>query len=47
MCGTTTPSPPLDWMCQRDARRGPVWVCAACARRHLRSIEARLEEQWW
>jgi len=46
-CGATTSSPPIDWMREIDPRRGTVWVCPSCARRHLRSIEARLDQQWW
>jgi hypothetical protein len=46
-CGASAPSPPLDWMRQSDPWRGATWVCADCARRHVRSIEARLDQQWW
>jgi Zn-finger protein len=24
-----------------------VWTCADCSRRHLRSIEAKLDSAWW
>ncbi|KRE61400.1 hypothetical protein ASG78_12845 [Nostocoides sp. Soil756] len=24
-----------------------VWACAACSRRHLRSIEGKLDSTWW
>lgn len=24
-----------------------VWTCAACSRRHLRSIEGKLDSAWW
>jgi hypothetical protein len=23
------------------------WVCPQCTREHVRSIEAKLERQWW
>ena len=23
------------------------WLCAACTREHLRSIEAKLDDAWW
>lgn len=23
------------------------WTCPACSREHLRSIEAKLQRQWW
>lgn len=25
----------------------PVWTCPACSRRNLRSIEGKLDSQWW
>ncbi|GGL30643.1 hypothetical protein [Phycicoccus endophyticus] len=24
-----------------------VWTCGACSRRHLRSIEGKLDSAWW
>jgi hypothetical protein len=24
-----------------------VWTCEACSRRHLRSIEGKLDSTWW
>jgi hypothetical protein len=30
----------------RGAERD-VWVCDACSRRHLRSIEGKLDSSWW
>ena len=24
-----------------------VWTCPECSRRHLRSIEGKLDSQWW
>ena len=24
-----------------------VWTCEACSRRHLRSIEGKLDSSWW
>jgi hypothetical protein len=26
---------------------GPRWLCPACARRHVRDIEAKLAPEWW
>ena len=23
------------------------WICDACTRRYVRSIEAKLEQEWW
>jgi hypothetical protein len=47
MCGARAPQPPITWVREVDLRRRTVWVCEACAREHLRSIEARLDQQWW
>ena len=47
MCGLTVATPPLTWMLETDARRGPVWVCDTCARTHLRAIESKLDQAWW
>lgn len=48
-CGTTTSDPSsvlLSWT--RSLERGlVVWTCGDCSRRHARSIEARLDSQWW
>ena len=57
-CGTSPdPSlagdPPLGWSteCDPSASTGDGtqvrWMCAACTRRHVRSIEAKLDQQWW
>jgi hypothetical protein len=24
-----------------------IWTCAQCSRRHLRSIEGKLDSSWW
>jgi hypothetical protein len=47
MCGTTVAQAPLTWMLETDPRRGQVWVCESCARRHLRAIESKLDQAWW
>ena len=46
-CGTMTDDPGLTWMQERDPRRGTVWFCPQCARRNLRAIEAKLDEDYW
>jgi hypothetical protein len=46
-CGATAGTAPLDWLLEVDPRRGRVWVCDRCARTHLRSIEAKLDREWW
>jgi hypothetical protein len=38
---------PLGWACERDPRRGMLWTCPACTRRHSRAIEGRLDQDWW
>jgi hypothetical protein len=45
--GSTATDPPVDWMSESDERRGVVWLCPACVRSNVRSIEPRLDEQWW
>jgi hypothetical protein len=34
-------------MLQTDPRRGAVGVCDRCARKHLRAIEGKLDQEWW
>jgi hypothetical protein len=52
-CGTQEEGPgpdtaPLGWMVERDSRTGrTAAVCPACARRHARSIEGKLDQAWW
>jgi len=29
------------------SERGLQWTCLACTREHVRSIEAKLPEEWW
>jgi hypothetical protein len=55
VCATCGASPPdaeasalarLTWT--RGSERGrEVWTCDACSRRHLRSIEGKLDPSWW
>ena len=46
VCGTTAEGPPLTWSMQ-VSERGQTWLCEACARDNLRSIEGKLDEAWW
>jgi hypothetical protein len=49
-CGTIAPADqprPLDWMTEHDARRGLTWICVKCARENVRSIEGKLDTDWW
>lgn len=45
-CGVTHKGLPLTWTCSVENRRR-VYFCDACGRRHLRSIEGRLDSAWW
>lgn len=47
LCGSSAASPPLTWLYEADRNRGDRWYCDACARRHLRAVEAKLDQQWW
>ena len=46
VCGVTEPQQPLTWAAQSIDGRTTL-VCADCTRRHLRAMEARLEEEHW
>ena len=48
VCGTTaeTAEPPLTWSTQ-VGRRGVELVCERCTRENVRSIEGKLESEWW
>ncbi|HEV8055156.1 MAG TPA: hypothetical protein VGP51_01580 [Nocardioidaceae bacterium] len=47
-CGVRAPGadPPLTWMTslENGERRN---YCERCAREHLRSIEGKLDREWW
>jgi transposase len=45
-CGATEKGLPLTWTCSVENRRR-VYFCDRCARRHLRSIENRLDSALW
>jgi endogenous inhibitor of DNA gyrase (YacG/DUF329 family) len=47
-CGRTVPGEgvPVEWVA--DVAKGRQrHYCPTCAREHLRSIEARLDQEWW
>jgi hypothetical protein len=46
LCGQAVPDAPVTWMLEHGPR-GPVWTCPDCARAHLRSIEAKLDQEYW
>ncbi len=42
--------PPLGWCADiHESVDGPRtrWVCADCTRQYVRSIEAKLDQEWW
>jgi hypothetical protein len=42
--------PPVAWCADLvETREGQRtrWVCPACTRRYVRSIEAKLDQEWW
>lgn len=47
-CGAVTADGcvPPTWTYQ-VSERGATYLCEACARQNLRSIEGRLDEAWW
>ena len=41
---------PLAWsadLIETSAGHRTRWVCAGCTRRYVRSIEAKLDQEWW
>jgi hypothetical protein len=46
ICGRREDEPPPTWTVQTERGRRQ-WICDACTREHLRSIEARLDSEWW
>ncbi|WP_375499646.1 hypothetical protein [uncultured Jatrophihabitans sp.] len=55
MCGVAAESgvngaPPLGWsaeLVETSAGIRPRWACAQCTRQFVRSIEAKLDPEWW
>jgi hypothetical protein len=48
-CGAVAADPALarlTWARGVENQR-EVWTCDACSRRHLRSIEGKLDSSWW
>jgi hypothetical protein len=42
--------PPLAWCADIvESRDGPCtkWICDTCTRKYVRSIEAKLDQEWW
>jgi hypothetical protein len=55
MCGRTADTesdgdPPLAWCADIvESLDGPrtKWICDVCTRQYVRSIEAKLDQEWW
>ena len=45
-CGRSADAAPPTWS-SSTGTDGLTRLCEVCSREHLRSIEARLDEQWW
>ena len=47
-CGTTVPAdePPLSWSLSIDGGQAKRY-CEQCTREHLRSMEGKLDQQYW
>ncbi len=39
-------APPITWA-SATGPRGTTWTCEVCTRRHLRAMEAKLDEELW
>ncbi len=48
LCGRTAEGnqPPLTWTAALERGRTRRY-CEECSRRHLRSMEAKLDSEWW
>jgi hypothetical protein len=45
-CGATAAELPVSWTTSLE-RDGARSYCERCSREHLRSIEGRLDAEWW
>jgi len=45
-CGHTAEGLPITWTCSVE-NGSRVYFCDDCGRKHLRSIEGRLDSAWW
>lgn len=48
LCGdySATDDPPITWLSSIEQGRRKTF-CPDCSRQHLRSIEAKLDSEWW
>ena len=47
LCGRSAQGPALLTWSSAAGPGGPRWTCDTCTRRHLRAMEARLDEEHW
>jgi len=52
VCGTVADpavdgDPPLTWVMDRRPDGRIAWTCPRCAATHVRSMEAKLDAEWW
>jgi len=48
LCGAERdPADPAALAWVHEPGEPPRWLCPACARRHVREIEAKLAPEWW
>ena len=47
LCGRTAQGTALLTWSTATGPRGTTWTCATCTRRHLRALEAKLDEEHW
>jgi ribosomal protein S27E len=46
LCGATEPSLPLGWSTALERGRRVVH-CESCSRENVRSMESKLDPEWW
>ena len=46
LCGATSDTLPLGWSTSRERGR-TVHHCERCSREHVRSMESKLDSEWW
>jgi len=52
MCGKSPDpdvdgDPPITWVMDRRQDGRVMWTCLTCASTHIRSMEAKLDSEWW
>ncbi len=45
-CGAVADPAPPTWSVS-TTERGAEWLCDKCTRQNIRSIEGRLDNEWW